>query len=170
VDSASTGDAASAKRAARPTAAFALYASATLARVDDQYSSVGASPAHTSHPFVGHRKWAANAAAVIFKLMAISGPLMGEPMQCRRIARLFQPLDRKHPHRFSERWPRICSPIKDGLHRGRRQQRQPQHPADVGRVDLLRSGDLLDRRIAPGLSIFCYRNARAIALTNGLST
>ena len=53
---------------------------------------------------------------------------------------MFQPLDRKHPHRFSERWPRICSPIKDGLHRGRRQQRHGRadellgHAAFLGRL------------------------------------
>jgi hypothetical protein len=33
----------------------------------------------------------------------------------------------------------------------RRQQRQPQHPADGGRVNLIRPGDLLDRRVPAGL-------------------
>ena len=55
---------------------------------------------------------------------------------------------------------------EDRLDDVRRQQRQPQDPADVALADLLRLGDLGDRAVDARSSSFCQRQARASALNS----
>src|SRR5436190_2132208 len=69
--------------------------------------------------------------------------------------------------------PPASSP-KAAVHPGsphdvRRQQRQQQHTADVGLVDLFRGRNLRNGPIPTRLQHSRHRNARAIALTMALS-
>ena len=61
-------------------------------------------------------------------------------------------------------------PIEDRLHDTRREQRQPQHPADVGRGTPFARARSSSVACTPASSIFRHRNARASALTMALST
>ena len=74
---------------------------------------------------------------------------------CRRRLRGRQPKWERCPlhsngnpsSRSSSRDLRRLPPIEDRLDDLRREQRQPQNPADVGRVDALRPGQVLQRRV-----------------------
>jgi len=68
-----------------------------------------------------------------------------------RFFTLLNPRDGKRYHRLRERGASTHAAIEYRLHRRRSQQRQPQHPADVGRINLLGPGDLLNGRVPAGL-------------------
>lgn len=51
------------------------------------------------------------------------------------------PLHRKRLHQHRHRHLHRLPPIQDGLHDLRRQQGQPEHPVDVGGIDLLPDGN-----------------------------
>lgn len=55
------------------------------------------------------------------------------------------PLHRHPLHQPRQRHPLWLPPVQDRLYHLRRQQRQPQHPADVGLVHLLGLGEFADR-------------------------
>ena len=66
---------------------------------------------------------------------------------------LLPPPHRKSPHPPVQLQPRRLSSFEDRLDNVRRQQRQPQHAADIGLVDLLGSGRFGDGdRLAPGFA------------------
>ena len=85
--------------------------------------------------------------------------------------RLFLPLQRKPLQQIIQLQLRRLPPVEDRLHDLRREQRQPQNPADVGRRARPSPGpDPPASRARPSSSIFRHRNARASALTMALST
>ena len=65
---------------------------------------------------------------------------------------------------------RMLPPVEYGFHDLRREESEPEQPSEIGRVDPLRPGQLLDRAYSPPSSIPCQRCARAMALTSVLST
>ena len=82
---------------------------------------------------------------------------------------LILPLDRKGLHQSRQRERGRVLSIQDGVDNVGCQQRHPQDPADVGGVDLLRCGQLLDGPV-PVSSSLRHRKARARALIIALST
>jgi len=65
---------------------------------------------------------------------------------------LFAPLPWKRPHQHRQRDLRRLPPIQDRLDDIRREQRQAHQARDIGRVDLLRSRQFVDRAVAAGFS------------------
>src|SRR5215213_631521 len=77
---------------------------------------------------------------LMYAALARSGP--SEALQ------LLAPRRRRRPHQPRQGDPlRIVPPVQDALHDVRREQGEAQHPRQVGRVDLLRPGQLLDRAV-----------------------
>src|SRR5262245_36454896 len=86
-------------------------------------------------------------------------------------ALLLHPGDGEGRHRLSEGQISERTAVQYPIDDARRPQRQPQHPADVGRIGLLSLGDLFDRRVLPRLQhLLPTERARPIALTSVLST
>ena len=59
---------------------------------------------------------------------------------------LLPPPHRKRAHQHRQRHLRRLPPVENRLDDIGRQQRQPQHPADIGSIDVLGCGDFLDGR------------------------
>ena len=64
---------------------------------------------------------------------------------------LLHPVRRLWLHRVGEYQIVGLPPIQDRLHDLRLQQRQPQDPRHVGRVDFFGTGEFVDRGVTPGL-------------------
>ena len=82
-------------------------------------------------------------------------------------ANLSLPLYRKRLHHCPHRQPLRLPPCQDRLHDLRRQQRHAQHPADVGRVDVLGVGDFLDGREVASLQQLAPAEAAGEGLEQG---
>ena len=79
------------------------------------------------------------------------------------------PVQRKSLQQIIQLQLRRLPPIEDRLDDVRREQRQPQDPADVGRATPLARARSSSVACTPSSSIFRHRNARASALTMALS-
>ena len=79
-------------------------------------------------------------------------------------------LQRKSVQSIIDLQLRRLPPIEDRLHDLRREQRQPQYPVDVGRVDALGPRQISSVACTPSSSKFRHRNACASTVTMAFST